>query len=194
MNEQSGDSRNRLRRPQFRRAGVLPTAVAGLALLVAACGGSAAGSAASSGSGYQQALAFTHCMRSHGEPGFPDPVKEAGDTVAFQIASASGIHTNSAQYQSAYGACHQLLPSGRHQLLPSGRTGIAPGLRQKVIAATLKYSACMRSHGIANFPDPVSNGKGISIPPMHGVNPQSQQFQSAEKACRSLLPRITAAG
>jgi hypothetical protein len=186
MNEQCGDSRNRLRRPGFRRAGVLPTAVAGLALLVAACGGSSAGSTAASGSDYQQALAFTHCMRSHGEPGYPDPVREAGDTVAFQITPASGIHTSSAQYQSAYGACHQLLPSGR--------TGLSPGLRQKAIGAALKYSACMRSHGIANFPDPVSTGQGISIPPMHGVNPQSQQFQSAEKACRSLLPRITAAG
>jgi hypothetical protein len=186
MNEQGGGGRNRLGRPGFRRAGVLPTAVAGLALLVAACGGSAAGSAASSGSDYQQAVAFTHCMRSHGEPGYPDPVREAGGTVAFQITPASGIHTNSAPYQSAYGACHQQLPSGR--------TGLAPGLRQQAIAAALKYSACMRSHGIANFPDPVSTGEGISIPPMHGVNPQSQQFQSAEKACRSLLPRITAAG
>jgi len=123
MNEQRGARRNRPGRPGFRRAGVLPTAVAGLALLVAACGGSAAGSAAS-----------------------------------------------------------------------SGRTGLTPGLRQQAIAAARKYSDCMRSHGIANFPDPVSTGRGISIPPMHGVNPQSQQFQSAEKACRSLLPRITAAG
>jgi hypothetical protein len=186
MNEQRGARRNRPGRPGFRRAGVLPTAVAGLALLVAACGGSAAGSAASSGSNYQQALAFTHCMRSHGEAGYPDPVREAGDRVAFRIPPASGIHVNSASYQSAYGACHQLLPSGR--------TGLTPGLRQQAIAAARKYSDCMRSHGIANFPDPVSTGQGISIPPMHGVNPQSQQFQSAEKACRSLLPRITAAG
>jgi hypothetical protein len=186
MNEPSGVSRNRPGRPGSRRAGLLPTAVAGLALLVAACGGSAAGSAASSGSDYHQALAFTHCMRSHGEAGYPDPVREAGDTVAFKITPASGIHTNSASYQSAYSACHQLLPSGQ--------TELAPGLRQQAIAAAQKYSACMRSHGIAKFPDPVSTGQGISIPPMHGVNPQSQQFQSAEKACRSLLPRITAAG
>ena len=46
----------------------------------------------------------------------------------------------------------------------------------------------LRSHGIANFPNPVSNGKGISIPPMSGVNPSSQRFQSAQQACQSLMP------
>lgn len=59
---------------------------------------------------------------------------------------------------------------------------------QKEMSALLNYPECMRSHGIANFPDPVSNGKGISIPPMSGVHADSQQFQSAQQACQSLMP------
>jgi hypothetical protein len=50
-----------------------------------------------------------------------------------------------------------------------------------------RFSACMRSHGVSNFPDP--NGKGeIHLDSSTGVNPQSAQFQAAQKACRKLLP------
>jgi len=60
-------------------------------------------------------------------------------------------------------------------------------MAMKVGANGAKYSACMRSHGVSNFPDP--NGQGaIEIDSSSGVNPQSPKFQSAQKACRSLLP------
>jgi hypothetical protein len=54
-----------------------------------------------------------------------------------------------------------------------------------------KYSACMRNHGVADFPDPVvshsGNGTSISIrvPEAAGASPQ---FKSAQQACRSILP------
>ncbi|HXR21675.1 MAG TPA: hypothetical protein VN786_03880 [Acidimicrobiales bacterium] len=51
----------------------------------------------------------------------------------------------------------------------------------------LKFSECMRSNGIANFPDPKSSG-GIQIGSSSGIDPQSPQFQSAQKACRKYFP------
>jgi hypothetical protein len=45
----------------------------------------------------------------------------------------------------------------------------------------------MRSHGVSNFPDP-GGGGGIKIPDGSGINPQSPAFQSAQRACASLLP------
>ena len=51
----------------------------------------------------------------------------------------------------------------------------------------LKVAKCMRSHGVANFPDPSGGGGGIQIP--NGVNPQSPAFQAAQKICFKLLPR-----
>jgi hypothetical protein len=47
------------------------------------------------------------------------------------------------------------------------------------------YSACMRSHGVANFPDPDSKGR---IAMNSGVDPESPQFKTAARACQTLLP------
>jgi len=51
----------------------------------------------------------------------------------------------------------------------------------------IKFSACMRSHGVPNFPDP-SAGGGIQISSSSGIDPQSPAFQSAQNACSKLLP------
>ena len=53
--------------------------------------------------------------------------------------------------------------------------------------AGLKFAACMRSHGVSNFPDP-SGGGGIQIPVGSGINPRSPAFQSARSSCANLLP------
>jgi hypothetical protein len=57
-----------------------------------------------------------------------------------------------------------------------------------------KYSACMRSHGVSNFPDPDSEGRikitsGVSANGQKtGVDVHSPQFDRARKACDKLLP------
>jgi hypothetical protein len=56
------------------------------------------------------------------------------------------------------------------------------------------YSACMRSHGVPNFPDPDSKGRikitsGVSANGQKtGVDVHSPQFDRARKACDNLLP------
>jgi hypothetical protein len=52
----------------------------------------------------------------------------------------------------------------------------------------INYAACMRSHGLANFPDP-SSGGGIQLNASSGINPASPAFQAAQKACQSDLPK-----
>lgn len=56
----------------------------------------------------------------------------------------------------------------------------------------LRFSECMRSHGVPNFPDPVagSNGHGfrISITPASGIQPFSPSFKAAQSTCSKLLP------
>jgi hypothetical protein len=58
-------------------------------------------------SDYLKAVA---CMRSHGFPGFPDPVFQ-NNTVTF---SATGTHidTNSPEYKRALTTCRKLVPAG----------------------------------------------------------------------------------
>jgi hypothetical protein len=166
-------------RGRLRRAGALPAAVASIALLAAACGGSSTSAPPAGGSLYARALAFTQCMRLHGEPGYPDPTMEPGNAVAFKITPGDGINARSGQYRLAHEACAKLL---------TGRTGLPPGLAEKASSAMLRYATCMRSHGVDNFPDPVTNGKGISFPAVSGVDPHSRQFQSAQQACGQFLP------
>jgi hypothetical protein len=57
--------------------------------------------------------------------------------------------------------------------------------------AILKFSQCMRSHGLTNFPDPVFSGGGaqLRLSPASGLNPSSPAFKSAQAACGSLIGR-----
>jgi len=53
-------------------------------------------------------------------------------------------------------------------------------------SAGVKYSDCMRSHGVPNFPDLNANGS-VSLP--SSIDPQAPAFQSAEGTCASLRPQ-----
>jgi hypothetical protein len=57
--------------------------------------------------------------------------------------------------------------------------GASSGSRSDPVA----YSACMRSHGVANFPDPDSDGK-IHLSP--AIDQRSRTYQAAHRACRAL--------
>jgi len=71
--------------------------------------------------------------------------------------------------------------------------GSAP---KDVAASAYRYSACMRDHGVANFPDPKvhvsSNGGGstsVAVMIPAGSAKNSPQFKAAQTACRGILPQ-----
>ncbi len=56
----------------------------------------------------------------------------------------------------------------------------------------------MRTHGAPEFPEPNSEGDLLIHSSVHnghvtGINPQSPQFQAAQKACAKLMPAPKAA-
>jgi hypothetical protein len=62
---------------------------------------------------------------------------------------------------------------------------------------SLKFSQCMRAHGVSNFPDPNSQGT-IQIGPNSGIDQGSSTFRSAAQACQKLVgggngPQLTPA-
>ena len=61
----------------------------------------------------------------------------------------------------------------------------APTGRSAAPKSAVAFAACMRSHGVPEFPDPGRNGH-TSLG--NGIDPSSPQFQAAQKACQSLLP------
>ena len=139
--------------------------------------GQPSGQASSSGG----SLAFSACMRSHGVPNFPDPVTGANGGAQVDITQGSGIDQNSPQYQSAMHACQSLLPAGK---VNGG--SVSPTVRTEY----LRYAACMRSHGVPNYPDPTFSGNSVNLGNLSadGIDPNSPQYQSASNACASLNP------
>jgi hypothetical protein len=67
----------------------------------------------------------------------------------------------------------------------SGKSGTDPSSNANL--SGIRFSDCMRSHGVPNFPDPGSGG-GVQIPQGSAINPQSPAFQSAQNACSKLIP------
>jgi hypothetical protein len=53
------------------------------------------------------------------------------------------------------------------------------------------YSACVRAHGVPNFPDPKVSTNGNEVKVAIGINPSissNPHFKSAQQACSKLLP------
>lgn len=73
--------------------------------------------------------------------------------------------------------------------------GSSPGKAGSRGSAVVRFSACMRSHGVPEFPDPTTNspapnGMGIdgytfNLPT--GLSAQSPAFENAQNACSSQL-------
>jgi hypothetical protein len=184
----------------LRRLGVLVAVLAGLGLFVVACGGSngpgvanlgsntpSSGASPSGSGGSGNPLAYAQCMRTHGIKDFPDPDANGGFSIS--AGPNSDLNPNNAQFQAATKAC-QHLQGGHH---------LSPAQQAQAMAQLLKYSACMRAHGIKDFPDPKAEpggGIGISLRggPGSDLDPSNPQFQAARKACQSLMPGKPGAG
>ena len=182
-------------RARSRRAGLVVAAVLGTSLLAAACGGPSSQAVASLGtttattgpstgkggttaSPPNSALAFVNCMRAHGEPNMPEPVA-SGSSV--HIAVTPGLDPGSPRFTAANNACKHFLAGN----------GVA---KQVTISAAdqadyLKAAACMRSHGVPNFPDPTfENGSITFNRPTSPIDTSSSEYKSALAACQKLVP------
>jgi len=62
----------------------------------------------------------------------------------------------------------------------------APESPAQLQAAALKYSQCMRSHGVPNFPDPAPGG-GFVFQAGSGLNPSSPAVKSATAKCQKYM-------
>ncbi len=122
-------------------------------------------------------VAFAQCMRSHGVPDFPEPTE---GHLLIRGNSKNGLNPGSPQFQTAMKACHSLAPAPR----------ISPQQSAAIQAQALKFSACMRSHGVPDFPDPKFEGGGVQLQIKRGsgIDPQSSQFQAAQKTCQGDMP------
>ncbi len=160
------------------------------ALLLSGCSGDssasskddtkAAGSSPTANSPFEQALAFSQCMRSHGVSGFPDPQQQGNGGIA--LSPGGDVDPNSQAFQSAMAACRDKMPQGQ---LGGGPGGGKPLDSAKVAA----WAKCMRQHGLPNLPDPTINGGSMSIDfSSSGIDPGGDAWGKARVACQSQWP------
>ncbi len=183
-----------------RSPSVSMAVLASVALLLAGCGGGSSspgvahlsrasgspaanastttGEGASTGSSSPEAeaLANAACMRSHGVPKFPDPT--AGGVVHLR-----GIDPSSSAFQAAQKACGKLFPNGAKGGPPS------PAEQARMQEGALKFSQCMRSHGVPSFPDPPSgSGGGPKIERAVGSTPTRRGSERHRKYASPTCP------
>ena len=166
--------------PRRARPAAVITVMAAAVLLAAACSGSpsstGSGAPNAGGSANSQAVAYSRCVRSHGVPGFPDPASNGQIPKEAVIRALSRLSDSRAM--AATNACANLNPAGQG----------GPTLAAQEQQDYLKAAACMRSHGITNFPDPTFPGghESISIP--SSIDTKSPQVIQAEQICVKLIP------
>jgi hypothetical protein len=169
------------------RVAVAVTLLAPIAVLMAACtastssdspasGTSAASAVSEPGTG---ALAFARCMRANGLPKWPDP-------------TGSGVFNKSQLQQTGYtqaqtravedGPCKNVLPTAA----PSASA--SPTITVQQQQDYLDAVACMRSHGITNFPDPTFSGGHVTLVPPPGLQTSGTLFTQAQHICQQLIP------
>jgi hypothetical protein len=113
-------------------------------LTISACGSSQKPSARAA---LPQFISFSHCMRAHGVPHFPDPTGRGGINL-----DGTGINPASPAFRQAQNTCQKLLPGG-------GPGNQKPSAQDK--AQMLAVSQCMRAHGVTGFPDPTVKPPGL---------------------------------
>jgi hypothetical protein len=161
-----------------RRSASLAGSLIAIGLLVSGCGGGSTSSGvprAGVANMGRQSLAFAACMRSHGVPGYPDP-QVAGSGNGVQVTISPGTtNPNSPAFRAADRACHHLLP---------GLVSTSPRSVQDQ-EQDLKFTDCMRSHGVPGFPDADRDG-AFALPLT--TNQQDPQFKRATTACTNAEP------
>jgi hypothetical protein len=169
------------------RAATAIIASAGLAVLVAACGGSAgadvarldskaphtSSNASVASTQVNGALAFSRCMRAHRVPAYPDPTTPG----LLPKKPLRELGVSSSAFQSAQGACIHLAPNGGQP---------TQSQVQRYRDTMLTYARCIRSHGVPDMPDPDSRGH-LDIGPGTDVNVDGPKFEAAYQTCKSKL-------
>lgn len=122
------------------------------------------------------------CMRGHGDPEQADPTIDANKDIdiSWNPAITGGIfgtnkggqgNSGPGQYCRTYLSEAQTALGGNEQ--PNGSDQ----------ATLVKFSACMRANGVADFPDPVNGTLSFNLGASGDLNPSNPAFQHVSKLC-----------
>jgi len=138
-------------------------------------------------------------MRSHGVPAYPDP----DSSGQLPKPDAHHLGVSGTQLQASQQACLHLLPNtGRAINAGSVQECMMAddcprALVQHVLTEERSFAQCMRSRGVPNWPDPITDSQGrpvfsISIS-KDGFNPYSKPIWAKGNQCSQLMPDLPGA-
>lgn len=114
------------------------------------------------------------CIRSHGLPDFPDPVKNP-QTGNWQLATGA-----SAPPQHVLIACESIIAR-----LPNQGNAQGPQISSSELAQYRRFAQCMRRQGLLSWPDP--NPDGTFTLPI-GMSSVRGAYQRQMAACDKYAP------
>ena len=161
------------RRRAMARVAAPVAALAAVVLLTVACSGGSPGAGGLSGPGQvrlARALAWAHCLRSHGAPDFPDP----NSSGVFMLNPSDSSRFDAPA--SARAACARLRPGG-------AQAEGTPAEQEQQQRQALAFVACMHRRGFPQLPDDWSGNIGQLI--SAGIDPHSPQLNAAMTKCGS---------
>jgi hypothetical protein len=115
-------------------------------------------------------------MRSHGVPNFPDP----NSTGGFDKTTLHQLSATSSQYQPATQSCAHLLPNG-------GDEPTQAQLQQQ-LSAMRRFTQCMRSHGVPNWPDPTLDADGRLVFHSQSIDYNAPPISTKISYCVHVFP------
>jgi hypothetical protein len=110
-------------------------------------------------------------MRSHGIPNWPDPTSDGG----FDKSKLRQLDLSEPRITALEdGPCHFTFPS----------SASGPAETRTQLADELSFARCMRSHGLARFPDPTAQG-GVTLAMVQaqGIDVHSPAVLRVVQAC-----------
>jgi hypothetical protein len=124
--------------------------------------------------------AVATCLRSHGYPNAPDPVQDADGNWGFADAPPGSMPERNVPTP-----CDDLARTAKSQARKSDRDRVSAADMAKLRA----YAACIRRHGVADWPDPSARGD-FEVPPRL-LPPQGEAvWKPADEACHSVLGEV----
>lgn len=123
------------------------------------------------------------CIRTHGYPEFPDPVIADDGTVAELPENVQRIlEQRKATLEPACQPILDRLPASVREAQEGGHTATP-----EEVAMLRRFAACMRQHGVPDWPDPGSDGR-FPMTDQFAREGKSPRIVNGFRSCEDLNP------